>query len=97
MYIEMYMIRTQIYFDAETHDKLTRLAQLRGEPMAKLVREFVDEKLAQEQHKESAHGLVALAQLADRAGWSSATGDVADRHNEYFIQAWEKEQQQKQQ
>ena len=78
------MIRTQIYLDEETYDKLARLARLKGEPMAKLVRAFVDKGLTQEQHKESAQGLVALAQLAEQKGWRSDTGDMVDRHNEYF-------------
>lgn len=36
------MIRTQIYIPQNIHNKLTRLAKQRGEPMAEVVRELLE-------------------------------------------------------
>ncbi len=37
------MIRTQIYIPETTHKGLLKLAEVKGEPMAKLIRDFIEE------------------------------------------------------
>lgn len=46
------MIRTQIYIPREMHYQLTRLASSKQEPMAKVVRQFIEEGLNKTQTKD---------------------------------------------
>ncbi|OGY19597.1 MAG: hypothetical protein A2900_00600 [Candidatus Chisholmbacteria bacterium RIFCSPLOWO2_01_FULL_50_28] len=46
------MIRTQIYIPREIHHQLTRLASSKKEPMAKVVRQFIEEGLNKAQTKD---------------------------------------------
>ncbi|MGE5577899.1 MAG: CopG family transcriptional regulator [Syntrophothermus sp.] len=41
------MERTQVYLGADQKEKLTRLSQIRGLPMAELIREAVDQYLVE--------------------------------------------------
>ena len=46
------MIRTQVYIPQVIHKKLINLAQEEGEPMAKLVRDFIEKGLETVQKKD---------------------------------------------
>ncbi|KKP79894.1 MAG: hypothetical protein UR81_C0038G0010 [Candidatus Levybacteria bacterium GW2011_GWB1_35_5] len=43
------MIRTQVYIPEEAHRKLGRLAEQKAQPMAKIVRDFIEEGLQKTQ------------------------------------------------
>ena len=84
------MKRTQVYFEDEKHDKLTRLAHLKGISMAEVVRDYVDKGLRNEKIISDTSGLMELANLAAKEGWSGPA-DLAKRHIDYFIEAFEEE------
>jgi len=86
------MIRTQVYLPDEVHTKLNYLATARKEPMARIVREYVEDGLHRDQTKlkGNAHFLLELAELAEKEGWSGP-GDLAKNHNVYFAEALEKD------
>lgn len=91
------MIRTQIYLPEEMHSKLNRLATVRNEPMAHIVRTFVEEGLQREQPslRSNVHILVEITNLAKEHHWQGP-GDAAERHNAYFQSIWDIEEQAKQ-
>ena len=91
------MIRTQIYLDEHIHRQLNQLAQLYGKPMAEIVRAFVDDGLQRKQTtlQGNAHVLVEIAAMAEREGWGSSLGDLAEHHDTYFVEAWEEQEQAK--
>jgi hypothetical protein len=91
------MIRTQIYLPEEMHIKLNRLAAVRNEPMAHVVRSFVEEGLQREQPtlQGNASILLEIAQNAQAQGWRGP-GDVSERHNEYFQEEWNEQEQARQ-
>jgi hypothetical protein len=81
------VIRTQIQLTEKESAELRRIAAERGESMAAVIRHAVDAYL------ESATGpawedRVARA-LAAVGSCRSETGDVADRHDDYFVDAVE--------
>ena len=91
------MIRTQIYLPEEMHSKLNRLAAVRNEPMANVVRTFVEEGLQREQQtlQSNAHILIEITNLAEEQHWQG-TGDLAEHHNQYFQTIWDTQEQAKQ-
>ena len=84
------MIRTQIYIPDETHTKLTHLAMIRREPVAQIVREYVEEGLQRDQKTipGNAQVLLELADMAEKEGWSGPR-DLAEDHNTYLEEALE--------
>jgi hypothetical protein len=96
MYIQR-MIRTQIYLSEAMHIKLNRLAAVRNEPMAHVVRTFVEEGLQREQPalQGNASVLLEIAQLARAHNWRGQQ-DGAERHDDYFQDEWNEQEQAKQ-
>jgi hypothetical protein len=64
------MIRTQIYIPEATHRELTKLAEVKKQPMAQVVREFIEEgvKKATEIDYSGRTTLEALANLKLKGG-----------------------------
>ena len=91
------MIRTQIYLPEAMHIKLNRLAAVRNEPMARVVRTFVEEGLQREQPALQGNSgvLLEIAQMAQAHNWRGP-GDGAERHNDYFQEVWNEQEQAKQ-
>jgi len=56
--------------------------------MAEVVRDYVDEGLRNEKIISDASGLIELARLAEKERWNGPR-DLAERHNDYFIEAFE--------
>lgn len=75
------MIRTNIYFPRDVHQKLQQVANKEGVSMAELVREFVEHELDKEIKKEPA--AATLLRMAANAG-SSSVGDLAKKHDYYL-------------
>jgi hypothetical protein len=91
------MIRTQIYLPEAMHLKLNRLAAVRNEPMAHVVRTFVEEGLQREQPalQGNASVLLEIAQLAQAHNWRGSE-DKAKHHDDYFRDEWNEQEQAKQ-
>jgi hypothetical protein len=89
------MIRTQIYLPEEIHIKLSRQAQKRKEPMARLVREYVEEGLLRDERgiQKNTQGLLDLAKLAQDIAKNypgpPPPRDLAENHNKYLAEALE--------
>lgn len=64
MYNICIMIRTQIYIPREIHNQLTRLARNKQEPMAKIVRRFIEDGLKRVRARDLS-GKQALQRIAD--------------------------------
>jgi predicted transcriptional regulator len=79
------MIKTQIYIPKTVHKRLTHLAKVRKEPMAKLVRDFIDEGLQREQAQQGSgiEVLQALAEIKARGG----PKDLSTNHDYYLYGA----------
>jgi hypothetical protein len=79
--------RTQISLDTKQADRLRRLARERGTSMAALIREAVDEVFPADA-TDSLEARWARA-LASVGGFHSGLTDVAERHDDYFVEAIE--------
>ena len=58
------MIRTQVYIPETLHNKLTRLAEAKGEPMAKVVRDFLEDGIRKAQQTDDS-GITTLRRIAN--------------------------------
>ncbi len=77
------MVRTQIQLSEEQAEGLRRLAAERRISMAAVVREAVDRLLgAAGDTQIGAERVLALA-----GKYSSGTGDVSEKHDDYFAEA----------
>jgi hypothetical protein len=88
------MIRTQLYLPEETHQKLQKLASQRKEPMAQLIREYVEVGLEQDKVATggNAHLLLQLAKKAQEAGWTGkGPADLSINHDQYVAKAFEED------
>jgi len=79
------VIRTQIQLTDNQARELKRWAQERGVSMAMVIREAVDEHLRR-RGRPAWDDLVAQA-IAAAGTERSGTGDVAERHDDYFVDA----------
>jgi hypothetical protein len=77
-----FMMRAQIYLPEGVHTKLNHLAGVRKEPMAQIVREYIEEGLHRDQArlKGNAHFLLKLAEMAETEEWSGPS-DLAENHD----------------
>lgn len=86
------MIRTQIYLPQDIHAKLSRLAQRRKEPMAELVREYIEKGLTRDEAdiQGNAQGLLELAKLAHEIANNNlgppSPPDLAQNHDKYLAE-----------
>ena len=79
------MIRTQIQLDKERYRRLRQAAREQGQSMAEVVRSGVDLALALHERRkkwERAQSLVGM--------FASGYKDVAEKHDQYFSEAFEK-------
>lgn len=79
------MIRTQISLTEAQMERLRRESARTGKSMAQLVREAVNEKLPDDEYEERAAQILALA------GRFPGPPDLAENHDEYFVQSIEEE------
>lgn len=79
------MIRTQLYIPEKAHAKLNYLAAIRKEPVAQIVRGYVEEGLKRDETAitGNAEALLELAELAEQEGWSGPS-DLAQKHTTYL-------------
>jgi hypothetical protein len=77
------MVRMQIQFTEDEVSALRREASQRRMSVSAVVREAVDERLAQGSSRPSREELARRA-LAAVGRFRSGSGDVAARHDEYF-------------
>ena len=79
------MMRMQIQFDAAELKALRRADAQRGTSISAVVREAVDRCVLTHDGRED-----AIARAMTVVGkYASGTGDVAARHDEYFVEAAE--------
>ena len=81
------MIRTQIQLTASQVAELKRLAAARGVSMAAVIREALDAYLAREAGPSWEERVERALAAVGRC--SSGLGDLAERHDEYFVEAIE--------
>ena len=76
------MIRTQIYIPETVHTKLQQLAEAKRQPMAEIVREFIEDGLQKTQNTDTSgvSVLQALANLKLKGGPS----DLATNLDHYL-------------
>ena len=79
------MIRMQIQFDAAEAKALRRAASERGTSISAVVREAVDRCVLTQSEREAA----VDRSLAVAGRYSSGSGDVSARHDEYFADSAE--------
>lgn len=79
------MIRTQISLTEEQMERLRRESARTGKSMAQLVREALDRVLADEEYEVRAEQILAIA------GRFPGPPDLAENHDEYFVQSIEEE------
>ena len=80
------MIRMQVQFDAAEAEALRRAASERGVSISAVVREAVDRcVLAHEDRNTAVDRSLTVA-----GRYSSGSGDVSARHDEYFADSGEK-------
>lgn len=84
------MVRTQIYIEDHEHREINRIAKQQGRSMAHIMREVLKQWIEEhnQARKNGAAGLLKIAKLAEKEGWSGPA-DLSQRHNDYFIEAWE--------
>jgi predicted DNA-binding protein len=75
------MLRTNLYFPKELHQRLKRLAKQEDISMAELVRQLVEKGVKEKQKKMS--GVETLLAMAKHAG-DSGIGDLAINHDKYL-------------
>ena len=81
------MIRTQVQLTEQQHLRLRALAAERGLSISRLVREGVDNVLAQ--IEEGAQSQRAQRAIAAAGRFHSGRSDVARRHDDYLVTAYE--------
>jgi Arc/MetJ-type ribon-helix-helix transcriptional regulator len=81
------MIRTQVQLTEQQHLRLRALAAERGLSISQLVRDGVDNVLAQ--IEEGAQGHRAQRAIAAAGRFHSGRRDVARRHDDYLVTAYE--------
>ena len=72
------MMRARLYLPRETYAKLTHLASVRKEPLAQVVRGYIEEGIARDRQTliGKAHSLRRLAEPSEKEGWrSTGAGD----------------------
>jgi hypothetical protein len=79
------MIRMQVQFDADEAKALRRAATQRGVSISAVVRDAVDRCVLDHDERDDAN---ARANAASGT-FSSGSGDVAARHDDYFVQSAE--------
>ena len=79
------MIRMQVQFDVAEAKALRRAASERGVSISAVVREAVDRHVLTQHEREDA---IARAKAAIGT-FSSGSGDVAARHDDYFVESAE--------
>jgi hypothetical protein len=79
------MIRMQVQFDAAEAKALRRAASERGTSISAVVREAVDRCVLDHDERDDA---IARAKAAIGT-FSSGSGDVAARHDDYFVESAE--------
>ena len=79
------MIRTQIYIPEKMYTSLNRLAQERGEPMAKVTRELLEKGLEEVAQKDTS-GKEALNRLLELKAYGGPK-DLSSRHDYYLYVA----------
>lgn len=80
------MSRVQVTFTAEETDALRRRADADGRSLSAVVREAVAAWLAEDERKRLWDRAIAAV---ESGGFGSGLHDVADNHDEYFVQAIE--------
>lgn len=70
LYTTINMIRTQIYIPEDAHRKLSRLAEQKAQPMAEIVRDFIEEGLQKTQASDNSgrKTLLSIAQMRLKGG-----------------------------
>jgi Arc/MetJ-type ribon-helix-helix transcriptional regulator len=76
------MVRTQVQLSEEQAESLRRLAAERRKSIAAVIREAVDLLLGEDDRKARIERALAVG-----GRYSSGTGDVSEKHDEYFAEA----------
>lgn len=84
------MIRTQVYIPEEAHRKLGRLAEQKAQPMAEIVRDFIQEGLQKTQTGDYSgkKTLLAIANMKLKGGDTNLSQNIdnylygASKHEE---------------
>ena len=76
----------------EPTDEEARTARKEAVALIQIVTELTDTKHLTHNERNGAQGLLELARLAEKENWTGPT-DLAERHDAYFIKAWEEGRQ----